>query len=263
MAERTFGDIDVPNAGRVYDYVRGGHHNYEADREAAEYMINLLPSTRKWMRTLRLFLQEAARRLHNQGYDKFLDLGSGLPTTDHIHTVAPDAEIIYVDRDWVVVEYGSYLLEDVPNAHYIQADVRNIEDVLTDPLVAETFGDRKVAIGLNAVTCFLEDDKTAAIAQKLYDWAAPGSKLFCTFETKDPDKTTPAVEQYVGMFRQMGTTYHFTTVAEARGIMQPWQADENGYRPLSAWVGLEDQFTAADHEEVGLEFYGAILEKPE
>jgi O-methyltransferase involved in polyketide biosynthesis len=262
MADKSFGDITEPNAGRVYDYVLGGYNNYEIDRQAAEYMLSLLPSTRKWVRMLRLFLQEAAHILADEGFDKFLDLGSGLPTASHIHANVPDAKVIYVDADPATVAYGQELLKEHPNATYITEDMANIDAVLNSPVIEQMFGDdRKVAIGLNAVLCFFNDDQAKEIAQKLYDWAAPGSKLFATFETKNPDMMTPELEQFLGMFQQMGTHYQFTTLAEAKETMKPWQADERGYLPLHTWLGIEDQFSEEDHEGVELQFYGAILVK--
>jgi SAM-dependent methyltransferase len=262
MADKSFGDITEPNAGRVYDYVLGGHNNYEIDRQAAEYMLSLLPSTRKWTRMLRLFLQEATGILVDEGFDKFLDLGSGLPTASHIHANAPQAKVIYVDADPATVAYGQELLKAHPNATYINEDVANIEAILNSPVIAEMFGDdRKVAIGLNAILCFFNDEQARQIAQKLYDWAAPGSKLFATFETKNPDLTTPELEQFLAMFEQMGTHYQFTTLAEAQELMQPWQPDGRGYLPLYTWLDIEDQFSEEDHEGVELQFYGAILVK--
>lgn len=255
-------NTEVPNAGRVYDYVLGGHHNFEADRQAAGFMLSLLPSTPKWVRMLRQFLQEAAYQLAEEGYDKFLDLGSGLPTADHIHSQVPNAKVIYVDNDPVTVAYGTDILGDNPNARYIQGDVGDIDAILNSPIVQEMFGDdRKVVIGLNAITCFFTEDKNKEIVQKLYDWAAPGSKLFATFETKDPNLSTPKVDQFIGMFNQMGTYYEFTTLHGAIEMMKPWEADERGFQTLAEWLDVADQFTDDDYEGVDLQFYGAILEK--
>lgn len=262
MVDKSFGDITEPNAGRVYDYILGGHSNYEIDRQAAEYMLSLLPSTRKWVRMLRLFLQEATNILVEEGFDKFLDLGSGLPTASHIHANAPDAKVIYVDADPATVAYGQQLLQEHPNATYLTENITNIDAILNSPVIEQMFGDeRKVAIGLNAVLCFFDDDQAKEIAQKLYDWAAPGSKLFVTFETKDPNLMTPELEQFLAMFQQMGTHYQFTTLAEAKETMAPWQADERDYLPLYTWLDLEGQFTDADREGVDMQFYGAILVK--
>ncbi len=255
-------DTNVPNAGRVYDYVLGGSHNFEADRGAAEYMISLIPSTRKWVRMLRQFLQEATLQLAEEGFDKFLDLGSGLPTAEHIHSLIPGAKVVYVDVDPVTVLYGTELLGGVENARYVQADARDVGVILNSPTVQEMFGDdHKVVIVLNAMLCFFTEEEAKQMVQALYDWAAPGSKLFATFECKNPALTTPNIEAFVGMFNQMGAYYEFTTPEQSLEIMKPWQVDEKGLRPLSAWLDVADQFNEADHEGVELEFYGAIFEK--
>ncbi len=255
-------DTSIPNAGRVYDYVLGGHHSFEADRQAAEYMISLVPSTRKWVRMLRMFLQEAVLQLAEEGFTYFLDLGSGLPTVEHIHQLVPHARVIYVDNDPVVTAYGTQLLEGHPNARYLPMDIRDIHNLLRSPIIPEMFGDeRKVAIGFNAITCFLKEEEIKRIAQALYDWAAPGSKMFATFETKNPDLMTPRMQQFLDMFERMGSPYCFLTLEESREWMKPWEADERGFRPLAEWLGLQDQITEEDREGVELEFYGAILVK--
>jgi O-methyltransferase involved in polyketide biosynthesis len=260
--EKSLDDIRVPNAGRVYDYVLGGHHNFEVDRRAAEYMISLLPSTRKWVRMLRRFLQEAVYQLADEGFEMFLDLGSGLPTADHIHAIVPEARVIYVDADPVVVSYSTEILGDETNARYIQADIRDIETLLGSPLIKDMFGQApKVAIGLNAMICFMTETETKAIVEALYGWSPPGSKIYCTFETKNPDLMTPDLEKFIAMFDQMGAYYHFSTLERSRELMLPWMADERGFQPLAEWLGVQDQLTAEDREGVELEFYGAILVK--
>jgi hypothetical protein len=260
MNERDIASI--PNAGRVYDYLLGGHHNFEADRQAAEFMTSLVPSTRKWVRKLRMYLHEAVVQLSKEGFDHFLDLASGLPTEEHIHSTVPNAKVIYMDNDPVVVSFGNQLLADNANARYMEADIRNIREILTSPIINDTLGKgHKVAVGLNAVSCFLEDDEIQTIAKSLYDWAPPGSKLFASFETKAEDLMTPKMQQFVDMFDQMGTPYHFMTMKNAEALMKPWTVDENGFRPLAEILGLQDQITEEDREGIGLEFFGAILVK--
>jgi O-methyltransferase involved in polyketide biosynthesis len=255
-------DTSVPNAGRVYDYVLGGHHNFAADRQAAEYMISLVPSTRKWVRMLRMFLQEAARELGQEGFDKFLDFGSGLPTVDHIHNVVPDARVIYTDNDPVTVNFAREIIGDNENVRYLEVDIRDVDAILSSPAVRELFGDeRKVAIGFNAVTCFFTHEEIQRIMDALHEWAAPGSKMFATFETKLADAMTPKMQQFVDMFDRMGSPYHFLTLEETQKVVKPWQPDERGFRPLAEWLSIGDQFTEEGREGVGLEFYGAFLVK--
>jgi O-methyltransferase involved in polyketide biosynthesis len=262
LKDNTSNIESIPNAARVYDYVLGGHHNFEADRQAAEYMLGLVPSTRKWVRCLRMFLQRTAAQLAKEGFDRFLDLASGLPTADHIHTTVPHAHVVYVDIDPLVVESGTRIIGDHPRARYIEADIRDISSILDAPATREMLGDgRKVAVGLNAVTCFLKEDEIRKIVEALFDWAPRGSKMFATFETKNPDLMTPKMQQLVDMFTQIGSPYYFLTLEKSRELMAPWTVDDRGFLPLARVLGLEGEITEADREGVGLEFYGAVLGK--
>jgi O-methyltransferase involved in polyketide biosynthesis len=253
-------NTNVPSGSRVYDYTLGGSHNFEADRQAAEYMFSLLPSAGKWVRLLRGFLQEATACLAEEGFDQFIDLGSGLPTADHIHAIAPEARVVYTDFDPVTVVYGQELLRDVPNARFMEADVRQIEAVLNSDAVKELLDPtRPVVVGMNGMTCFLTEEELQHIFRQIYDWAAPGSKLFCTFETKNPDLTTPNLEQFVGMFAQMGSPYYFLTPEQSKELVRPWRIDQ--YQSITDWLEAPELIEEEDREGVDLEFYGAILAK--
>ena len=119
MPERTISDASVPNAGRIYDYLLGGHHNFEIDRRVGDQMRELMPFIPKMMRLSRWCLQDVARTLtEGRGFETIMDFASGLPTMDHIHTaVAPGTTVIYSDYDPVTVEYGREILADTSNVH--------------------------------------------------------------------------------------------------------------------------------------------------
>lgn len=257
-------DIDVtmvPNAARVYDYMLGGTHNYESDQLAAEFMGTLVPSTRTWVRKLRRFLHLASIDLATEGFDRFLDLGSGLPTEEHIHASVPNARVVYVDKDPVVVSLGLEILRGDPDVCYIEADIRDIDSILNSEATKKLLGDAsKVAIGFNAITCFLSEEEIARIVRALYDWAPGGSKLFATFETKAEHAMTPKLQQMVDMFDKMGSPYHFLTLKRAQELVRPWVEDARGFRPLCQWLGDADT-SAQEQEGVELEFYGVILTK--
>lgn len=262
MPDKYTMDTSVPNAGRIYDYVLGGSHNFEADRQAAEYMMSLVPSTRKWVRMLRMFMYTSIQQLSQEGFDQFLDFASGLPTVDHIHQTLPESKVVYTDNDPAIVNYALEIIGDNEKVRYIEADIRDVQAIVNSPLVEDLFGDdRRVAIGFNAVTNFLTHEELQHMLQSLYDWAAPGSKLYATFETKDPDKMTPKMQQFVDMFEQVGSPYHFLTFEECQTLVKPWEPDEKGFQPLATWLGIEDQMTEADSEGVGLQFYGVHLVK--
>jgi hypothetical protein len=265
METPTPAPTEVPNAARIYDYTLGGSHFFPVDQAAAEYMFSLVPSTQKWVLMLRAFLQRAGRQLRAEGFNHFIDFASGLPTGDHIHHVLPDAKIVYSDLDTYTYQQAQQMVSHLPNVRYFQHDVRDARSLLDSSEVQEFLGGtRRVAFGLNAITVFLSPDEIRALFHDLYDWAAPGSKLYVTYETKEHGRTTPQLEQFLDTFRQAGSPFWLYSKEEAIGLTQPWQLSATGFVPLREFLGLPaHHLTEADHEGVGLEFYAAILEKPE
>jgi O-methyltransferase involved in polyketide biosynthesis len=254
-------DTSMPNAARIYDYTLGGSVNFEADRMAAEAMFQLIPSTRKWVNMLRSFLQEAAQTLYDDGYRQFLDLASGLPTQDHIHSVVPDARVIYNDVDPLTVSYARSLLADAANARFIPGDVRNIEEILNSDAVKEMINpNEKLAIGFNGINVFLTPEEIQHIARTLHDWSPPDSKIFLTYETRNPDKTSPQFEQFLGMFAATGSPMRLYSLEQNLEWMEPWKAEKAA--PVADFLGLPKGYiTEADREGIDLEFYAAIMSK--
>lgn len=252
---------DVPNAARIYDYTLGGTDNFPVDRAAAEYMFSLVPSTPKWVRMLRGFLGEAARRLGEEGFTRFVDFASGLPTEDHVHAAVPGAKVVYSDTDPYTVERARELVGGLPDVLYLRHDVREARSLLESPEVRDFLGgERRVALGLGGITVFLPPEELRRLFRDLYDWAAPGSKLYVTYETREAGRTTPQLERFLEMFRQVGSPFYLYSREECVEMSAPWRGE---LVPLDRFLGLpEGHVTEEDREGVGLEFYAAILEKP-
>ena len=108
-------EADGPNIARVYDYLLGGSHNFDADKEAAAEFLARWPDARETMAANRAFLGRAVRYLAGEaGIRQFLDVGSGIPTMDNVHAIAqqaaPDARVVYVDVDEVAVLHSRAIL---------------------------------------------------------------------------------------------------------------------------------------------------------
>ena len=107
-------DTSVPHPARMYDYFLGGRDNYEVDRYAAEQVIAVIPEVRDMARENRAFLGRAVRFLANQGIRQFLDIGTGIPgpgnTGDVAREVNPEARVVYVDNDPIVLAHANALL---------------------------------------------------------------------------------------------------------------------------------------------------------
>ena len=168
-------------AARMYDYYLGGVHNFPADREAADAVIERFPFIPEAARANRAFVVNAVRHLSESGIRQFLDIGSGIPTVDNVHSVArrvhPDTRVAYVDIDPVAVAESMEILEGDARAVAVRGDVQQPREVTEHPEVRRLldFGE-PIGVILAAVLHFVPEHRIAedAVAQ-LIGSVAPGS----------------------------------------------------------------------------------------
>src|SRR5580698_5831829 len=94
-------DASVASIARIYDYWLGGKDSFKADRDAGDLMIQQYPDIVTGVRLNRAFLGRAVRYLAAEaGVTQFLDIGTGLPSSNNTHEVAqavnPSARVVYV-----------------------------------------------------------------------------------------------------------------------------------------------------------------------
>jgi hypothetical protein len=256
----SIADASKPNAGRIYDFVLGGNHNFEVDRLAAQQILRIVPDFPEIARIIRWFLGEAVRQIAAEGLTRFIDFASGLPTIDHIHKITPaGTRVIYSDIDPVTVAYGLEIIKDVPGARYVACEAGKPEGLLASPVVTELFGDeRRVAIGFNGIAYFLPDQQIVHAMETLHAWAAPGSRLFlCDFDYTDP---TPEIVAGMKMYEKMGQPVHFRTLARLQEMVKPWRV-LRGFSSPSEWLGIPLPDSVAKKSPFADVLKGAILEK--
>ncbi|MTE18848.1 SAM-dependent methyltransferase [Streptomyces sp. TRM43335] len=194
-------DIDTsrPHSARMYDYFLGGKTNYEADIQGAEAVIGIWPGVRTGARVNRAFMHRAARWLVREaGIRQFLDVGTGIPTEPNLHQVvqgtAPEARVVYADNDPIVLRYAQALLRSTPEGRtaYLHADATDPDSILNHPELREVLDmDRPVALSLNALLHYINDDKKPyELVARLVDALPSGSYLTLTHCTPDLDPET-------------------------------------------------------------------------
>src|SRR5258706_11739119 len=125
-------------AARIYDYFLGGTHNFPADREAAQMLLQAAPTLPAIARVNRAFLRRSVRFLLDAGVRQFLHIGSGIPTTGNVHEVArgvPDTCVVYVDIDPVAVAEGLEILDGNDRATAIRGDLKAAQVIMGHPEV--------------------------------------------------------------------------------------------------------------------------------
>ena len=142
-------DVGVPSAARVYDYLLGGAHNFDADRIVGEKVLSVQPNGRQIARSNRAFMSRSVRFMVACGIRQFLDLGSGIPTVGNVHEIAqhadPDCRVVYVDHDPIAVAHSQLILEGNPLAKVVDADLTEPRTVLKNSTV-RNFLDRKSVV---------------------------------------------------------------------------------------------------------------------
>ena len=185
-------DTGKPHTARIYDYYLGGTDNFAADRRTAERAMQSWPAVRTAVRENRAFLGRAVRFLVAEaGIRQFLDIGTGLPSANNVHEVAqglvPSCRVVYVDNDPIVLAHARALLTSSPEGRtaYIQADLREPEKILNDPVTRQTLDfTQPIALMLVAVLHFVPDsDGPRRIVDTLLGALPPGSYLVASHVT--------------------------------------------------------------------------------
>jgi hypothetical protein len=185
-------DTSVAHVARVYDYWLGGKDNFAADRAAGEQAIAAYPDIVFSVRANRAFLARTVRYLTAEaGIRQFLDIGTGIPTSNNTHevaqSVAPGARVVYVDNDPVVLAHARALLvsDSRELTNYINADLRDTGKILEDAAGTLDFS-RPVAIMLMAILQHIDDaDNPYGIVARLLSAVPVGSYLALSHPASD------------------------------------------------------------------------------
>jgi S-adenosyl methyltransferase len=240
----------------MYDYGIGGKNHFAADREVAEQIFAAWPSGRISGRENRAFLGRAVKYLAEEaGIRQFLDIGTGLPTTDNVHEVAqrvaPVSRVVYVDNDPLVLAHARALLTSAPEGRtaYIQADLREPAAILSSPVTQEVLDfSQPIALMLVAILHYVPDEwKPAEILATLLDAMPSGSYLVASHITGEHDPAVAAFERAdreAGIPAQLRDSGEFARLAfHGLDLVPPgvvpvsdWRPDTAGPRPTPAEV---------------------------
>jgi SAM-dependent methyltransferase len=210
-----------PNTARIWNYQLGGKDNYAVDREAsdaANAMVRRLgvPDGAETAVESRHLLQRMVDYMLGQGVRQFLDLGSGLPNMANTHQIAhraaPEARIVYVDNDPLVSTYAAALMAG-PNVVTLRADLREPEQVLSDPQIRDLFdfGQPVGIMFMCVLHCLWDREDPWGVVAQFRDAVAPGSYLALSHMTGEAHP-----EAADGLFR-MTQELHWNTPLISRG----------------------------------------------
>jgi trans-aconitate methyltransferase len=251
-------DVRIPNVARMYDYALGGKDNFAADRAAVQKLFSFAPENKDVPRANRRFLARAVRFAAASGVRQFLDLGTGLPSQGHVHEVVaetyPDAHVVYVDYDPVVVNHARALLLDSDSVTVIHADVRDPEGIVAHPDVTRLIDwSQPVAVLFLAVLHGIPDaDDPAGIVHAFARHMAPGSYLILSHLSSE-GHPPELVAQKEAVFAQSSAPTSYRSRAEILGMFEGFDLVEPGLTPVTQWRGdaLDEKLDAAGQWTLG------------
>jgi O-methyltransferase involved in polyketide biosynthesis len=171
-----------PNMARMYSFWLHGKDHLAADRSAAGKVLDLFPEVADVACANRAFLARVVRYLTERGITQFIDLGSGFPASPNVHEAArlviPDARVVYVDRDPVVLAHARALLATDDKVGVVAGDIRDPQGLLADPVLT-TVIDSTMSTGilLLSVLHFLTSAEADPAVVAFRKWMPPGSYL--------------------------------------------------------------------------------------
>ncbi|WP_405162851.1 SAM-dependent methyltransferase [Nocardia sp. NBC_01499] len=276
--------FDRPTSARAYGWMLGGKDIYQADQDILLYMLGRFPECVDIARQNRQFLYRAVRYLVEEaGISQFLDMGCGLPTDNNVHQVAqrfnPDARVVYVDIDPIVLAHGRALLADYrASTTVVTADMRTPELILADPDVGHLIDfTEPVAVLFLSVGHHLKDfDKVGKGARHVLrhiidNVAVPGSHLaFSQVVSDDPTLG----EAFAAKIDASGIPWQSRTPAEVDALFDgleqitpglvnlvDWRPDPN-QPPLEPVPEPLRRYIGATERRTNVYEYGGILRKP-
>ena len=261
-ADRPAIDTSVPHSARIWNYWLGGKNYYEVDRIAGDEYRETFPGIVDMARASRGFLVRAVTHLAGEaGVRQFLDIGTGLPTADNTHEVAqrvvPEARIVYVDNDPLVLAHARALLTSTPEGvtQYIDADVRRPDAILAQ--AAQTLDlDEPVALMLMGILGHIPDYAEArSIVERLLEALPSGSHLVL-YDGTDTDEALAKAQQN---YDEGGSEpYRLRSPEQIAGFFDGLELLDPGVVSTSRW--RPEETSAGLPAEV--KTYGGVGRKP-
>ncbi|BBC34082.1 uncharacterized protein SGFS_053760 [Streptomyces graminofaciens] len=239
-AGRVKVDTSVPASARIWNYWLGGKDNYPVDEAAGDAYATAFPGIVTIARSSRAFLRRSIRHLVEEaGVRQFLDVGTGLPTEDNTHQVAqrsaPEARIVYVDNDPLVLAHARALLYSSPEGAtaYVDASLYEPERILE--AAAQTLDlTRPTALILSGILGHVGDyDEARDIVSRLLAGLPSGSYLSINDGSRGTD---PEYERAQDGYNETGAVpYFLRPVDKITGFFDGLELVEPGVVSVPLW----------------------------
>ncbi|MGC0417804.1 SAM-dependent methyltransferase [Embleya sp. AB8] len=257
---------DIPHSARIWNYWMGGTDNHDIDRRVGDASLEIDPDIAEMATESRRFLIRAVGHLAGEvGIRQFLDIGTGLPTMQNTHEVArgiaPDARVVYVDNDPLVLTHARALPAGTAGttgegvATYVEADFNDPERILDE---AGNILDLTRPVGvmfMGVLGHARTHDDVLRITRTVLAAVPPGSHLVYWDGTTDSPHYVRMCEEYA---KSGGVPYIPRTQDQLRTVFDGLELLDPGFGKITHWRRPDSEPAGA--REIAA--YGGVARKP-
>jgi S-adenosyl methyltransferase len=236
---------ELPHPLRMWDYIIGGKDNYQADRDAVDYILKLVPDVRLISRSAEAFLHRAIAWIAQpeQGLHQFLHVGCFVPTMNSFDGIArrhsPGSPFVYVTDDQVSAAHARGVLaaqaRGSGEVHALWAEFRDPAPILADPWLHERLDfSRPMGVLLFGMLDYTADEARLARALAEVKAAlAPGSLIVVLHLLAYPN--ADAGEQAGTSLGPNPFQYTPRPMERVRELLSDFEFVEPGFVLCSSW----------------------------
>ncbi|WP_432943161.1 SAM-dependent methyltransferase [Kribbella sp. CA-253562] len=255
--------IDIPHSARIWNYWMGGKDHYDSDRVAGEAGLAVDPDISTMAVESRKFLVRTVRHLAAEsGIRQFLDIGTGLPTMQNTHevaqSVAPEAKIVYVDNDPMVLTHARALLVNTTAegvTAYVDSDYHEPEQIIADARNVLNFTQPIGVMFMGVLGHAKTYDDLRRIVDTVMDAVPSGSYLTMWDGTTDSPAYVALCEGYA---KTGGAPYIPRPQEEIKAVFDGLELLPPGFGPIVDWRRDSDD----PRPRRPIAAYGAVARKP-
>jgi hypothetical protein len=254
---------DISHSARIWNYWMGGLDNYAIDRQVGDASLEIDPDIAEMVTESRKFLIRAVSHVTaDVGIRQFLDIGTGLPTMQNTHEVAqgiaPDARIVYVDNDPLVLTHGRTLLTGTTDegvTTYVEADFNTPEQILERAGNVLNLAQPVGVMFMGVLGHVQTYDDLLRIVHMVLAAVPPGSHLVYWDDTTDSPCYVRMCAEYA---KSGGVPYIPRTQDQLRAVFDGLDLLEPGFGKITHWRRPDVELAGV--REIAA--YGGVARKP-
>lgn len=257
MSEVEVGDKSFyPKTATLYSAALDDGDFHTKKDSFTAFLLGLFTPFPEKMQINRAFGKAMYANYGREGWGNIFDIGAGpMPKA---HEIIPGARCLYIDHNPAIVEHASAKFRARDQVMYVPGGVGDIQNIFEQGIADKAFsGDRKIAIGSNAVLMFVPDEEIRKAFTYLYDWCAPGSVVTITTTGITASESHFRANMIRRFFRWIDAPMYIRNMDNFVSLLSPWEV-EKGPMPAWQWLGWPPSKNTAG---IGFDLYSIRLVK--